>query len=296
MTAAATFLLQARAPSPAPPRDAVERAWQRGQDHLAAGRYALARNELTDAEAQAWRRRDPSALARIYLPLLEACRQLRARACDGPIVIAPPLVASADPRAIRRLLRAWSGRQSATDASPRVGTLVIGGRAAARLRPTLRTLSYRVPGGEVLELVAHTDQTRLVAPADPRWAAGLPVVWTNDPTRLVEPAGTAFAEWGHLTIPLPRPTGPDAGLCICAPGTLRHALARESLLEAWEALALGWLRRHGAQPDAAAHADHKGRAWLWNQMALWRCVRAIDPAAEPVLMELLAQAERLQRF
>jgi len=63
------------------------RLWEQGEQHLVARHYVLARRELEQAEAIAWRDHDAAALARIYLPLLEARRQIRYHAVEGDIVI-----------------------------------------------------------------------------------------------------------------------------------------------------------------------------------------------------------------
>ena len=63
------------------------RLWDVGQRHLAGGRYVAACIALEGAERAAWSARDARTLARVYLPLLEARRQIRYQAAEGEIVI-----------------------------------------------------------------------------------------------------------------------------------------------------------------------------------------------------------------
>lgn len=246
------------------PRDYQVKLWEVGQNHLAAGRYSAARRELETAARLAVRCHDAAALGRICLPLLEACRQIRQNAVEGPILIGGDYTTRQCRVAIHRLFT-----QSA-------GTLVIG--TAGRLA---HHLEYRAWGGggcfEVLGLIEHSQGTRLVAPAACRWVDGLEVLWTADSSRLITPAGAATAEnLSPLVVPLPSP-----GLHL--PGTLCHAQARESLLEAWEALALRWMYRRSLP-----------RLRGWTRIATLLAARQLDPAAEPVLMEVLAVAERIE--
>ena len=80
----------APAPNSAPPSSYLHRMWELGEHHLAARRYVLARRELEAAEAVAWRDHDAQALARLYLPLLEARRQIRYHAAEGTVLICAP--------------------------------------------------------------------------------------------------------------------------------------------------------------------------------------------------------------
>jgi hypothetical protein len=125
---------------------------------------------------------------------------------------------------------------------------------------------------EVLLLVGRAGGLRLAAPAAP--SVGVAVVFTGE-------AGSAIGESTErdLRLPLP-PPGVYAG--GAAEGL--QALARESLLVAWEALALKWQSRHAV------------RATPWAELAWLRRALEVDPACEPVTMRLIAVAESLARL
>jgi len=63
------------------------------------------------------------------------------------------------------------------------------------------------------------------------------------------------------------------------------ALARESLLIAWEALALKWQHRHPPRQGATA----------WEELAWLRHALQVDPACEPIALRLIALAEAIER-
>ena len=127
---------------------------------------------------------------------------------------------------------------------------------------------------EALLLIRHGEDVRLVSPADPAFAAGLSVTWTDDPHASIGASTDA-----HLTVPLPR-----SGRYINGPS---HALARESLLIAWEALALKWQHRHPLAKNATRGP--------WGELAWLRRALTADPACEPVTMRLIALAEAIER-
>src|SRR5277367_3729013 len=76
--------------------------WDLGQRHLAAGRYVAARRALEGAEAAAWRRHDACSLARIYLPLLEARRQIRYNAAEGMLIVCDSAKSVSEERGVMR--------------------------------------------------------------------------------------------------------------------------------------------------------------------------------------------------
>jgi hypothetical protein len=259
------------------------RMWDHGQQHLAAGRYVAARSELETAEAIAWRDRDAQSLARLYLPLLEARRQIRYHAVEGNIFICPPGTSSSrENQLLSRFLTQGDG--TILLACSAQGAVE---RATCRLAGSVQYASRRTGRWlEALLLITQGNQTRITSQADPTFAAGLPVSWTSDPS-----AAVGSSTDPHLSIPLPAPgsyPGNSTGL---------PAVARESLLIAWEALALRWQSRHPPPHSLQqAHAKDKFAPDLaWTEMAWLRLALRIDPACEPITMRLIALAEAIQR-
>lgn len=233
------------------PASYVERLWDLGQRHLAAGRYVSARRHLEAAEQILWRKRDVAALARIYLPLLETRRQLRQLAVDGVIVIG-------DGRAAGKiLLSATSGVLVSSDAAAVTGALIASRRTG---RPY-----------DALRMVRDRKNRYVASAVDPVAAAGLRVVRAESEKDVVDPEIRP-----EMTIQLPA-----SG--VYKPGTALHALARESLLVAWEALALKWQSRHAAPAEP------------WAELAHCREALRMDPACEPITMRLMAVAEAIAK-
>jgi hypothetical protein len=240
------------------------RLWDTGQRHLASGRYVAAQTLLEAAETAAWRARDARTLARLYLPLLETRRQIRYQAAEGEIVL---IRSTGERSSLDRFLKAPAG------------TLLI----AMRDLPAALTLARRVQWTrhrtgrwlEALLLIEQHPHLRITSAADATFAAGLPIVWTNDPR-----AAIAASTDPHLTVPLPPLRSGEERY---APGPAR-AVARESLLIAWEALALRWQHRHPLTIKSP-----------WAELAWLRRALLIDPACEPVAMRLIALAEAIER-
>lgn len=247
----------------------LERKWDAGERHLVAGRYVSARRDLEAAEAVAWRRHDARSLARIYLPLLEARRQIRYIAAEGTLVIgSPDATAAEEQNLLRHFLRKESGTillashatGAAADACRYAGSVQCASRRSGRCL-------------EALILLARNNEVRLASQADPTFAAGLTVQWRTDANELIGPSTDP-----HLVIPLP-PLG------TYHPGGPLHPVARESLIVAWEALALYWQHRHPSPHNAQP----------WDEIAWLRLALRIDPACEPITMRLVSLAETLER-
>ena len=255
----------------------MERLWDLGQQHLAAGRYVAARDELERAEGMAWRQQNAGALARIYLPLLEARRQIRQNAADGVLVITPGQEGNS-----RRMMEGFREETA--------GTLICGG-AGAEKGPGAVPYAARQRQSclEALVLVEHRGERRLASMTDPTFAGGLPVAVTSDPKELVDPVGV-------LEFKSPKGKRRDAASTVnkvplpgagrYAPGHPLHDLARESLLVAWEALALKWQARHPVRVTVDAG---------WEELAWLRLALRVDPACEPIMMRIISLAENLQR-
>ncbi len=258
-----------RAPPPQLPH--LHRLWNLGQQHLAAGRYVPARRALESAETIAWRQRDTESLARLYLPLLEARRQIRYNAAEGFLVIIHPGTPLAmQQKQFREFLASPAGTIllpcAAGARSPRYhAACTFAGSVQYESRRTGRWL-------EALLLLTHKNQTRLAPLADPTFAAGLPITTTTDPSKIIGPSTDE-----HLTVPLPPPGRYTSGSL--------HALLRESLLIAPEALALKWQHRH-----PPGHTTDP-----WEELAWLRLALRIDPACEPITMRLIALAEAINR-
>lgn len=239
----------------------LHRFWSQGQDHLVAGRYVAARRSLEAAEAIAWRSRDTTSLARIYLPLLEARRQIRYNAADGRILITPAIPS-------RESLATLFASPAATLLITADAHTVAKAQIIAELvdRAARRTSHWL----EAAILLVRKAETRLVSPAAPFFNAGIPVT-RDTATKLLASTDAA------LTLPLP-----PAGVYTAAP---LQPIARESLLIGWEALALRWQHRH---PPASSLTP-------WQELAWLRKTLCIDPACEPVTMRLIAVAEAISR-
>lgn len=219
-----------------------------------------ARYDLEAAEAVAWRKRDATTLARLYLPLLETRRQIRQNATDGMIMIAPQQDIHAEQRFYHSFIR-----QAA-------GTILLTGPHAGKAAGAIRYAARRTGAClESLLLVEHGEHLRLCSPADPHHAAGLAVRVTSAADERIVPDVLT-----DRSVPLPPPG-------TYAPGDRLHAVARETLLVAWEALALKWQARHPAHPQP------------WDEIAWLRLALRIDPAAEPIAMRLMALAEAVGR-
>jgi hypothetical protein len=240
------------------------RLWHEGERLLVTGRYVAARSLLERAAGVAWRTRDARSLARLYLSLLEVRRQIRYQAVEGRIVIG-----GGDKRAMREQIRQL-------ERSP-AGVFLVGGDRDGALRLARAVeISARRKGAcwETLLLLRHREQVRLASPHEAHFAAGLPVRWTREASAVVEESTESA-----LAVALP-PVGTYDGR-----ETGLGALARESLLMAWEALALRWQSWH---PLAAG-------AGPWEELAWLRGALRIDPACEPVTMRLIAVAEGVER-
>ncbi len=284
---------------PTQPSDFLYRLWDQGQQHLAAGRYAAARRELEAAEATAWRHADARSLARLYLPLLEARRLIRYQAVEGVILICPPPPALSTTHE-HHLLRQFLNNES--------GTILLSSSAphkthsspdpTAHIRHLAGSVQYEARRSghwlEALLLIQHGTETRIASAADPTFAAGISICWTQCPTA---PLGDSTDP--DLIIPLPPPaqyTGKPATVKTepSRPSGL-HALARESLLVTWEALALKWQRRHPPPRSSPTARNAKAQHPAWNEMAWLRLALRIDPACEPISMRLMALAEAIER-
>lgn len=248
----------------------VHRLWDLGQRHLAAGRYVPARRALEAAEAGAWRQRDARTLARIYLPLLEARRQIRYHAAEGELVIVDPHLSSYEQqRILNNFLRAPAGTillACSSNAARYHSACLFAGSVQYEARRSGRWLEAHL-------LTQQRNETRIASLADPSFAAGLPVRLTTEEKDVIGASTDP-----HLVVPLP-PAGHYAR------GPL-HALLRESLIIAPEALALKWQHRH----------PPPHRASPWEELAWLRLALRIDPACEPITMRLIGLAEAVERM
>ncbi len=227
-----------------------QRRWDVGQRCLAMGLYVPARRELEAAETAAFQRRDAASLERIYLSLLEACRQARLQACEGFILIGEPRRGSAGlvkfPRAADAAVLVAAGTRGYEQAV----RFARGGRSGGKPKEALLLL---VKGGEV----------RLCSPGWPRYCGGVTVEFTAGAGRVLLPK-----DMDGCVALLPAPG-------LYAPGTAGHGMARESLLLAWEWLALKW------------QSCHRVRAQPWEELAWLRAARQVDGACEPVMMRMM---------
>jgi hypothetical protein len=249
----------------------IERLWDTGQRFLANGAYVAARRELEAAEALAWRQRDAGTLARIYLPLLEVRRQIRQNAVEGAIIV--------------------TGRHRLTHARrPELldefdhagGTLVIYGVSPARAQDLAAQIRARsVRSGAFLEaiiLLERGDSLRLVSAAAPHYSDGISARFIRDASDMIDPDGVAK---GTERVPMP--------YCGIHRLGAMQTIGRESLLIAWEALALNWQSRHPFKPSGPSAQA------AWEEVSWLRRTLEVDPACEPVAMRLITVAESIER-
>ena len=245
--------------------DYFYRLWEVGQDHLGAGRYVAARSLLERAANVAWRAGDARSLARVYLPLLEVRRQIRLRAVEGTILIGGRGGRSA---LMARDLRRLAEESDGTMILPLEGHVM---RAVPSIAAAARRAGKCV---EVLVVMRRGREAWMASPVAPMLGAGVGVHFTREAGAVV-PVSTA----GDSVFPLPpggRYAGGEGGL---------GALARESLLIAWEALGLRWQARHALRREAGP----------WEELEWLREALGVDPASEPITMRLIAVAEGIER-
>ena len=234
----------------------IEKLWNSGQRLLVAGRYAAARRELEAAEAAAFHRRDAALLARIYLPLLEACRQLRQLSTEGVISIDASGGMHRSAQAERKQSAAGGG-----------GVIVTASASIARV--ISRGARFSGHPIECLLLATKNNETRILSPHAARFSHGLPVVW-----RPVDRAQTLPAPPEQMQVALPPPG-------IYTPGLPGHRAAAESIILLQEALALKCMHRRNLPKEG------------WPRIAALRNIRMIDMACEPVVIRLMREAEKL---
>ncbi len=238
----------------------IEKLWNSGERSLAAGRYVLARRELEVAEAAAFAWRDAGLLGRIYLPLLESCRQIRQMAVEGVIVIGHPR---------RRAGLAQAARLARAHGAGVIISANVPG--VLRLHGSLRS----GPGAvECLGLISRGSQAVMCSPGRPLFAAGLPVLWRTAGGPATQPAKAS-----DMQVILPK-----SGIYL--PGSPEHAMTGESLLLAWEALALKAM-------SMQAWAMQMRRPSGWPLIAALRNLRRIDMACEPIAINLIKASEAL---
>lgn len=229
-----------------------DKEWDTGQRYLAAGLYIAARRALESAESAAFAQRDAASLERIYLPLLEACRQMRLQACQGAIAIGHP----------RQTTNYLPVRKFIENAE--AGTLLLGGTGAVRIASRLiRRARCAGQAKEALIWSLRGTRIRLCATAAPRFTNGVEAQFAVDPQAKITPE---MLEKQLLLLPPPG---------IYAPGSPGHDLAKESLLVGWEWLALRW------------QFCHLVKARPWDELAWLRATREVDPACEPVMMRMV---------
>ncbi len=237
----------------------IEKLWNAGERLLVNGQYCAARRELEAAEAAAFHRRNAALLTRIYLPLLETCRQVRQLSTEGLISIQVH-------RQGYRSVRAELNRFESHGGGVLISSAPAHGQMFAR---RARVGSYPV---ECLTLMRHGGQMRITSPHHPQYGSGLPLVW-----RPVEHAETLPASPEQICIALPPPGD-------YVPGMAGHSCAAESIILLYEALALKQLHQWELPSGG------------WPLIAALRRIRLIDMACEPITIRLLHEAEKLVAY
>jgi len=146
--------------------------------------------------------------------------------------------------------------------------------AEGRLEIGDSTIMMRGEGDaqEHLLIIRQGPSARVATPAASTFEAGLPIEWTTS-----ESAAIGASTDHNLLVPLPSPGVYDGRRGL-------GAVARESILIAWEALALKWQQLNPLPAGGA-----------WEEIAWLRRALEVDPACEPVAMRLIAVAEGIER-
>jgi hypothetical protein len=240
-------------------RDQLQAACERGQAQLIATDYLAAAVTLAAAEATTWDAEDFDTLARLYMPLQEARRQIRLRAGEGTVnlhVIAGSAGHAIDPAAVLA-------------AHPH-GQLLVAGWGTTAPAAAVRRLAF--------------EQGRYV---ETFLAAAYPSP-TDQPLVAVLPFD------GVLPDPVPRPT--DELLDLLPAGSLvlhatdLPAVTRRGTPDTFAAVTAIWDRLHAPfLADADAEPDPVQR------MAAYRRTIAVDPGCEFAHQRLSATAHELAR-
>jgi hypothetical protein len=145
------------------------------------------------------------------------------------------------------------------------------------------SMEMRGEGGaaERLLIVRQGAEARVATPGAAGFEVGLRIEWTTS-----EDAVIGASTERDLVVPLP-----TAGVYDGRRGL--GAVARESILIAWEALALKWQRLNPPSPPSPLHPP-AGDGWA--EVAWLRRALEVDPACEPVAMRLMAVAEGIERM
>ena len=244
-------------------REQLQAECERGQEQLIATDYLAAAATLAGAEAAAWDAGDFDTLARLYMPLQEARRQIRLRCGEGAVgtrvfvgrMDEPELDLTAD----EMMLDLYPHGQFMVRQTASVSVAAAVRRRAAERRLYVEVLMaafYPAPGqhetGAGTTILVPTADTRL--PARGGLADGLPRGCLRiDPTEM--------------------PVMTDHG----TPATFAAVSAL------WERLHAPFLAAADAEPDAV------------RRMALYRRTIEVDPACEFAHQRLSTTARDLAR-
>jgi hypothetical protein len=245
-------------------QDSLQAACERGQEQLIATDYLSAAATLAGAEATAWEAEDFDTLARLYMPLQEARRQIRLRCGEGAVGMATA-GPDADLDAIANLI---------LDRTPQGLLLVMGfGSVAAAARVRRRAAERRayvevlMAAGYAVETGEHTGEGAVVI---------VPTVDAQLPTPGVR---RYLAE---LTAALP--PGCFVDDLVDFPHALRGTPETFAAVSArWERLHAPFLAMAEAEPDPL------------RRMAAFRRTIEVDPACELAHQHLSNTARDLAR-
>ena len=236
----------------------LQAACERGQEQLIATEYLSAAATLAGAEAAAWDAGDYDTLARLYMPLQEARRQIRLRCGEGAVAVCT----TAD----------GTGADAVLDQYPQ-GQLLVAGPASVRLASDVRRRAVERRLYVEAFLCADYPLT------DPRGGRVLVIVPTADVI---------------LPVEVPR-AAPELAAAL-PPGSLvltaadRPPLTARGTPATFAAVSALWERLH-APVLAAAEAEVDPL----RRMAAFRRTIDVDPACEFAHQHLSNTARDLAR-
>ena len=239
-------------------RDQLQAACERGQEQLIATDYLSAAATLAGAEATAWDVQDFDTLARLYMPLQEARRQIRQRCGEGEVNLRIIATSGSDALDAERVV-----------AGQPHGQLLVAGWGTTRPAAAVRRLAVeRRLYVETYLAAAYPGEDGQVVVAIVPFEGPLPDPSPRSADALLSllPAGSVVASPDELVV---APRGTPATYAV--------------VMGLWERLHKPFLAMAEADPDPL------------RRMAAFRRTIAVDPACELAHQHLSDTARDLAR-